>query len=281
MGKNSAIAWTDHTWNPWQGCHKVSDGCLNCYMFRDMKRFGKVPSLVLRSIDSTFNAPMKWKELARVFVCSWSDFFIQEADRWRDSAWEIIRKTPHLTYQILTKRPERIKDCLPEDWGQGWPNVWLGVTTENQAMANLRVPALLKIPAAIHFVSVEPMLEVVNLANVIMPDGDHLGNNLFNHGTGNGINWVICGGESGPKARPMHPDWVRGLRNQCQGARVPFFFKQWGEWLPAGQRANGCDELPESTKYHDFGDGRGICARVGKKAAGHYLDGIEWHQFPK
>lgn len=116
MGKNSGIEWTDHTWNPWQGCLKVSPGCKQCYMYRDKKRYGQDPMVVVRSKPGTFRKPLQWKQPAKVFTCSWSDFFIEQADNWIDDAWNIIRQTPHLTYQILTKRPENIKDRLPEDW---------------------------------------------------------------------------------------------------------------------------------------------------------------------
>ena len=129
MGENSGIAWTNHTWNPWQGCHKVSAGCENCYMEREKLRYGQDPHVVKRSARQTFNLPLRL-DSGRVFTCSWSDFFIAEADEWRPEAWEIIRRTPHLIYQILTKRPERIAQCLPPDWGDGWKNVWGGVTVE-------------------------------------------------------------------------------------------------------------------------------------------------------
>jgi len=163
MGKHTNISWTTSTWNPWQGCKKVSAGCQNCYMYRDKKRYGQDPSVVVRSKPPTFNKPLHWKEPAKVFVCSWSDFFIEEADEWRGEAWEIIKKCPHLIFQILTKRPERIKQCLPEDWGEEYSNVWLGVTAENQEMADLRIPLLLEIPATIYFASCEPLLERIDI----------------------------------------------------------------------------------------------------------------------
>jgi len=179
-------------------------------MYRDKKRFGQDPETVVRSKPATFTAPMKWKDPARVFVCSWSDFFIEDADQWRDEAWEIMRRTPHLTYMLLTKRPENIKDRLPAYWPL--KNVWLGVTAENQLKFYDRVFLLKTIGhgAAGLFVSVEPMLESIYSACL------------------NGIDWVICGGESGPNARPISPHCVRLLRDQCEAARVPFFFKQWG-----------------------------------------------------
>src|SRR4051794_20471332 len=127
MGRHSAIEWTDATYNPWRGCDKVSPGCAHCYMFREQRRYGRDPSVVVRAKDPTFYAPLRWQEPALVFTCSWSDWFHEAADSWREDAWDVLRQTPHLTYQILTKRPERITELLPEDWGDGWSNVWLGV----------------------------------------------------------------------------------------------------------------------------------------------------------
>ncbi len=134
MGEITGIGWTDATWNPWYGCSKVSPGCAHCYMFRDMKRYGSDPEVVTRS-KTKFDEPRKWKTPRRVFTCSWSDWFHEGADAWRAEAWAIVRDTPHLTYQILTKRPERIADHLPPDWGEGYPNVWLGTSVENQRFA--------------------------------------------------------------------------------------------------------------------------------------------------
>lgn len=221
MAKNSGIEWTDHTWNPWQGCRKVSEGCRYCYMYREKLRFGQNPAWVIRSSPSTFNAPLKWKDPARVFVCSWSDFFIEDADAWRPEAWDIMRQTPHLTYQILTKRPERIRACLPDDWAHGWDNVWLGVTGENQRAYDDRIFYLLDTPAPLHFLSAEPLLGPIDL-------GLELCNNTFFEG----LRWVIAGGESGPGARPMEAGWARCIRDQCVAAGVPFFFKQWSGVRP-------------------------------------------------
>ena len=240
MGKNTKIAWTDRTWNPWYGCKKVSAGCRSCYMFRDMERYGKNPNIVQRS-KSTFRAPLRWREPERVFTCSWSDFFIVEADAWRTEAWEIIRRTPHLTYQILTKRPENIAARLPFDWGTGYPNVWLGVTTENQEAADVRIPILLGIPAAIRFLSIEPLIGEIDLRMTVEFLGVSTAIKDWHP------NWVIVGGESGPNFRPMNLDWARSLRNQCLAAHVAFFYKQNSGLQP------GTEPL---------------------------LDGIEWHQSP-
>lgn len=224
MGKNSEISWTDHTWNPWQGCEKVSAGCKNCYMFRDKKRYGQDGSHIHCSADATFFKPLTWKEPAKVFTCSWSDFFIKEADPWRDKAWDIIRQTPHLTYQILTKRPENIEGRLPEDWLH-FDNVWLGVTAEDNNLAFERVKSLFYIPCKTRFISVEPMLGPIDLENVIT------GINFFFQMEGR-IDWVICGGESGAGFREMQTYWAEELKDACDLMRIPFFMKQMSGFNP-------------------------------------------------
>ncbi|HEV2177982.1 MAG TPA: phage Gp37/Gp68 family protein [Terriglobia bacterium] len=206
MGQLSAIEWTEATWNPWHGCRQISPGCAHCYMYREKRQYGQDPTRIVRS-KTTFDAPLKWKDSRMIFTCSWSDFFIEEADRWREEAWEVIRSTPHHTYQILTKRPERMAGNLPAGWP--WENVWLGVSVENPRFY-WRIFDLERVPAAIRFVSLEPLLAAT-------PDLPL-----------ERISWVIVGGESGPGCRPMRPEWVRSVRQQCVAARVPFFFKQWG-----------------------------------------------------
>ena len=204
---------------------------------------------MVRSGSSTFSAPLKWKKPARVFTCSWSDFFLEDADPWRDEAWEIIRRTPHLTYLILTKRPESIKDRLPSGWPL--PNVWMGVTAENQEMADKRIPILLKIPAAVRFVSVEPMLGQVVLCEYCkkqfpMMDGRQSNRFKYHVSVGNygdrcmmnDIDWVICGGESGPNPRPMEKIWAASLLNYCLEAGVPFFMKQMSGRQPIPEYLN-------------------------------------------
>jgi len=246
-------------------------------MFRDQERYGNDPTKVRQTAPATFRAPLKWQEPKRIFTCSWSDFFIEEADAWRPEAWEIIRQSPHHTYQILTKRPERILANLPSDWGNGYPNVWIGVTVEDQAAADKRIPLLLQVPAAVRFLSCEPLLGSVDLGLIgTCPKDWGLGYSPV----GSHLHWVIAGGESGPNARPMHPDWARTLRDQCQAAGVAFFFKQWGEWAPGGD----FEFIPASVS-HDFdGSVQGDDAqvwRVGKKAAGRELDGRTWDEMPE
>ena len=176
MGDISKIQWTDATWNPWHGCIKVSPGCKYCYMYRDKDRYGQDPTKVLRS-KTNFRAPLKWKDKKLVFTCSWSDWFIAEADGWRDDAWEIIRRTPHLTYQILTKRPERILDHLPDFFGE-LDNVWIGCSVESQKQVD-RIDYLVDL-ACTTFVSFEPLI------------GPIAWNDRMN-----ALDWMIIGGESG------------------------------------------------------------------------------------
>jgi protein gp37 len=208
--EHSAIEWTDNTWNPWVGCLKVSPGCKQCYMYRDQERYGRDPKVVKRTAPATFSAPLKWREPAKVFTCSWSDFFIEQADAWRGEAWDIIRRTPHLTYQILTKRAADIHDCLPEDWGDGWPNVWLGVSVESEAYL-WRVEALSEIPAIVRFISYEPALGPVDFTAYAPV-----------------IHWIISGGESGYNPRPANPEWFLSVRDQCAENGIAYFHKQNG-----------------------------------------------------
>lgn len=211
MSQSTGIEWTQATWNPWRGCTKVSPGCDHCYMFRDQRRYGHDPEIVVRS-KTTFTAPLKWAEPRLIFTCSWSDWFHKDADPWRDEAWDIIRRTPQHTYQILTKRPGRIHRHLPADWGGGYPNVWLGVSVESQAEV-FRVRQLTDTPAAVRFISAEPLLGPLDVTEYLT-----------------GIAWLIAGGESGPAHRPCDPEWLRWLRDQCEDYLVAFFLKQLGGW---------------------------------------------------
>lgn len=255
MGETTGIEWTDATWNPWQGCHKVSSGCKNCYMFREKTRYGQEPNVVVRSSQRTLNAPFRMKEPQKVFTCSWSDFFIEEADPWRDEAWSIIERTPHVTYQIVTKRPERIARRLP--WsGTPWPNVWLGVSAERQQELDERVPHLLETPAAVRFVSAEPLLGPLDFRlTMCKPEGLAPGvwlDSLRGHVIGPDdmldarVDWVIVGGESGPGARPCDASWVRSIVRQCREAGVACFVKQLGANVESRNDAGFEGDDPES-----------------------------------
>jgi protein gp37 len=206
MGKGTSIEWADSTWNPWYGCVKVSPGCQHCYMYQWAERAGKNPRQVTRS-KTRFREPLQWSDGQSIFTCSLSDFFIDQADPWRPEAWEIIRQTPQHTYLILTKRPERIREHLPAGWP--FPHVWLGVSIESPAYL-WRADVLQTVPAAGRFLSCEPLLADLGRLDL------------------SGIGCVIVGGESGPTHRPIVPAWVQSIRDQCVGADVSFFFKQWG-----------------------------------------------------
>lgn len=243
MSENSAIQWTNHTWNPWHGCVKVSPGCKYCYMFRDKERYGQDPTNVLRS-KTKFKEPLTWNDPARVFTCSWSDFFIDLADEWRDEAWQIIRQTPHLTYQVLTKRPENIIDRLPKDWGTGYPNVWLGVSVEDEANLG-RLDYLRAVPHNfVKFVSFEPLLGYIDRPNL------------------DGIHWAIIGGESGNengryKYRSCEMVWIDDLMQDCQIQKVPVFVKQVGTDLAKAMKyrdSHGGDmnEWPHYLRVREF-----------------------------
>ena len=276
MGENSSIEWCNDTWNPWTGCRHVSAGCAHCYMFTDMRRYGRDPDAITRT--KTWGAPLKWNRKAkaegirkRVFTCSWSDFFIEEADPWRSEAWGIIDRCEWLDFQILTKRPERMAGRLSsfprhlfdlDGEGPG-PNVWLGVSVENRKQGLPRIDILRDTPAAVRFLSIEPLLE--DLGEIDLE----------------GIDWVIVGGESGPGARPMHPDWARSIRDQCLAAKVKFFFKQWGQWVVLDQMTEDLRsslDASGSRLYTDPDDGRPW--RMSKAGAGRELDGRIWEEMP-
>lgn len=271
MGQNSTIEWTHHTFNPWWGCAKVSPACAHCYAEAWAKRTGHAVwgnRSERRFFGEThWREPIKWNneaiakgERRRVFCASMADVFERRADlnESRRKLWALIEATPALDWLLLTKRPWNISKMVP--WGAKWPgNVWLGTTVENQNWAEKRIPALLENPSVVRFLSCEPLLGEVSLS-----------------GWNSEIHWVIAGGESGPGARPMHPDWARSLRDQCTGSKIPFHFKQWGHWVPT-----------ELSTVEGWGSGREVdfegarLIGLGKKAAGRILDGKTWDEFPR
>lgn len=197
------------------GCEKVSPGCAHCYMYREQRQYGHDPSAIRRS-KTKFREPLRWNDPRLVFTCSWSDWFHPGADEWRSEAWEIIRDTPHLTYQVLTKRPELIADHLPADWGEGYTNVWLGVSIENSRFT-WRADELRQVPAAVRFVSAEPLI-----GSLLESGGKRQPHNL------GAINWLIVGGESGPRSRKLDLMWVDEIVAACDEAGTAFFMKQLG-----------------------------------------------------
>lgn len=291
MGKTS-IEWTDASWNPIVGCTEVSPGCANCYAAKLAgTRLKNIPAYKgladkrrgehrwigeVRFLPERLKEPLHWKKPRRIFVCDMGDLFHDEVEhRWLEQIFEVIAKARQHTFQILTKRPQRMKVWMETMFRSGpLPNVWLGVSVENQHFADERIPLLLETPAAVRFISAEPLLGQVDLelaqcsCPMRIPFGGRTRHLLSckadcrrpDDQTRWAIDWVICGGESGPGARPMDPDWARSMRRQCQATGVPFFFKQWGSMVQS-----------ERT---------GLVVRTPKKKAGRLLDGREWNEFP-
>lgn len=280
MGKNSSIEWTDHTFNPWWGCAKVSPGCSNCYAESWARRVGEsvwgTKSERRFFTNKHWGEPLRWNADAvsygvrkRVFCASMADVFELrgDLDPWRVRLWEVIEKTPGLDWLLLTKRPQNIAGMVP--WRDVWPhNVWLGTSVEDQARAKERLPFLLRFPAKCRFLSCEPLLGHVDLG----PWAIDVGRSLHP------IDWVIAGGESGPNARPMLPGWAISLRNQCRETGIPFHFKQWGHWAPVHSTQ------PKTSRVRAFWDevmGIEIFMEAkGKKTAGRRLEGATWDELP-
>ncbi|HIP71613.1 MAG TPA: phage Gp37/Gp68 family protein [Anaerolineae bacterium] len=295
--ENTKIEWADHTFNPWIGCTKVSDGCKYCYAEAMMdKRFGHVQwgpqGQRMRTSASNWHKPLAWNRKAEkegrrytVFCASLADVFEvhktqnQELDYWRDDLFKLVETTPFLNWLFLTKHPENVITCIgctsglierhPGDWLRSHPNVWIGISAENQEMYEKRVEHLVKIPAVVRFVSAEPLLGRIDMDL----SGKWYGRDSLNEM----VNWVIVGGESGPNARPMHPDWVRSIRDQCQEAGVPFLFKQWGRWAPDclcnTPKPHKATSRPEPGKP-------GVMFSCGKKNAGRLIDDSWWNEIP-
>jgi protein gp37 len=232
--------------------------------------------------------PMHWKRPRRVFVCSMGDLFHEDVAEWFiEAVFDVMRRCPRHTFQVLTKRPARMREFIASiaerqaltifTFGQ-WPlpNVWLGTTIWDQASADANIPLLLQTPAAKRFVSCEPLLGPVDLQKSY--------GLAYDQGVVcvRKIDWCIVGGETGPGARPMHQEWVRRIRDDCEGARVPFFFKGWGEWWPLNQMSGwvtGIAELVQRSEQFAWPDGQ-TTYRVGKRRAGCELDGVEYRAWP-
>jgi protein gp37 len=223
MAETTKIEWTDGTWNPIQGCTKVDRDCKFCYMYREKTRYGQDPTKVIRSAPATFRAPLNARKFppgSKVFSASWSDWFHPDAAPHLADAWAVVAQRPDLAFQILTKRPERIRAELPATWGaSGWSNVWLGTSVGNPEAAH-RAEALAEIPAVVRFLSLEPVTApgVATAIRRVVESG--------------AMDWLIIGGESGPEARPMAASWAQELVELGEANGVPVLFKQWGEWAP-------------------------------------------------
>jgi protein gp37 len=301
MSESTAISWCDSTWSPWEGCTKVSPACDHCYAERMNKWLRKGenwgPGAPRREFgEDHWDKPLRWNAAAakagkpRTVFPSVCDPFDNEVDpALRERFFALIRSTPNLRWLLLTKRIGNVPAMVAIIPGWLPPNVWLGATICNQAEADRDIPKLLAVPAAKRFVSIEPMLGPIDLglrcenwSDDIVMDPEtgayECCKSCDYTGTGNAIDWVICGGESGPGARPMHPDWVRSLRDQCAAAGVPFHFKQWGEWAPncLCDTAHAHRDTPRPVSGKP-----GCMFRCGTKAAGRQLDGIEHNGAPK
>lgn len=323
MGDRSRIEWTDATWNPIRGCSRVSEGCRNCYAEREAARFsgpgqpyeglaevrpaGPRWTGEVRLVESALEVPLRWKKPRRIFVNSTSDLFHEKLrEDWLHSIFQAMVEAPQHIYQMLTKRVNRMRDVL-QQMRKSWslpsmrgcpgdlsaaPNIWWGVSVEDQKTADERIPVLLDTPAAVRWVSAEPLLGVVSMCRLqgnlgmkcdLVMDalrGEYVPawkgrDTIPDTRCGKRLHWVVVGGESGPNARPMHPDWVRSLRDQCEAAGVPFFFKQWGEWCPESQLTD-YELATRKSPVRRNGD----FWRTGKKRAGRLLDGREWNEYP-
>lgn len=309
MSDNSMIEWTDASWPVTVGCDHISAGCDNCYaarlasgrlahqpVYAGLAEHGKFNGTV-RCLPERLDWPSKWRKPRRIFVCSMSDLFHQAVpDEFIAKVFAAMASSPRHTFQVLTKRHDRMRSLVGSDdfrksvqrripSGEDWPlpNVWLGVSAEDQHWAEIRVHALLRTPAAVRWVSAEPLLGPIDLRNLRARNGaliDALcgdvkspGGEIYAACPGS-VSWVVAGGESGAGARPMHPDWARALRDQCQSARVPYLFKQWGSHRWVGHSA-----YDEATQC--WVDDGIEPQRVSKKLAGRVLDGRTWDEFPR
>jgi protein gp37 len=244
MSDKTGIQWTDATWNPVSGCSKVSTGCTNCYAERDWARLSKNPKSPyfgraftdVRCHPERLDQPLRWRRPRRIFVNSMSDLFHEDVpfDFVRQVCIVMTKAAQH-TFQILTKRPERMRSffslgaqLFPDSAFQLAPNIWLGASIEDQATADKRIPVLLETPAAVRFLSIEPMLESIDIDRYLWSAGGLDEDGIRDVVPSEAIDWIIVGGESGPSARPFNVDWARSLRDQCREAQVAFYLKQLG-----------------------------------------------------
>ena len=357
MAEHSKIEWTGATWNIITGCSLKSPGCAGCYAMKLAgtrlrnhpsrvgltveTKTGPVWSGEVRFNDQWLDQPLRWSKPRMIFVCAHGDLFHEDVpDAWIDRVFSVMLRGPRHTYQVLTKRAERMRDYVsrlyelagrddPEWFARGgvtslrdgWripKHIWLGVSAEDQARADERIPHLLATPAAVRWVSAEPLLGPVDVADYLRPPPALSGRHVrLHHGhwivdadgahlMWTGLDWIVAGGESGPRARPMHPAWARSLRDQCQAADVPFFFKQHGDWREFDHRPE-TDEIDVGSELADSivavahnpawitHDGRvfhrqadlpdgvpcRLVERIGKARAGRLLDGREHSEFPR
>lgn len=257
MAENSAISWTDATWNIARGCTKVDEDCKFCYMYRESMNSTRYNPIDIVRTKTVFDLPLRLKVPSKIFTCSLTDFFHEAIDSYRHEAWDIIRKCPQHTFQILTKRPERIKQCLPPDWGEGWSNVWLGTSVGSKKGLS-RMVDLSMVDACVKFLSIEPMWERVDLKEAMYyPDKSEIGFYVLA-----AYDWVIVGGESGNETgkyryRPCELSWIEDIVQDCKRNNIPVWVKQLGTHLSKqmGLKSHhGADmsEWPEHLRIQQF-----------------------------
>jgi protein gp37 len=281
---NTKIEWATKVWNPVTGCTPISAGCANCYAKRMATRlrgrhgYDKENPFGVKVHSDKLNEPDKWKTPQRVFVCSMGDIF-------HEFVTEVTLKMLHLkmkrmkqhTFILLTKRPTNAYRFYQRNlkWDAGHllsDNIWIGVSVESQKLAERRIPVLLSIPSKVKFISAEPLLGPIDLSKI--PGAEKL-------------SWIIAGGETGPQARPCHPDWVRSLRDQCKNDGIPFFFKGWGVWVPSVQIVPSLSEksyigpIEKSTSKDFFTTTCCVFQKTNKKISGDFIDGKQYHEIPK
>ena len=293
MADKTTIEWADATWNPITGCSQVSPGCRECYaMTLAGGRLKNHPSRSGLTVETPtgpkwngelkFNSewlalPFSWKKPRRIFVCAHSDLFNEHVPTdWIDRVLDVVSACRRHQFLVLTKRAERMQSYMRHRVPRlpsFLPNLWLGVSVETQQYANERILLLAETPAAVRWISAEPLLGEIDLyrggwsflENLRSPQGKRYPK----------LDWVVAGGESGPRGRPMNPDWARSLRDQCESSGVPFFFKQWGEWAPHGD-----GRTMHHTAFCRFAGGVQVF-KIGKKLAGRVLDGRTHDDFPE
>lgn len=248
MGQNTNIQWTDVSWNIARGCTKVDEDCKFCYMYRDSMSSTRYDPLQVVRTKTVFDLPLRLKQPSKIFTCSLTDFFHEAIDSYRNEAWDIIRRCPQHTFQILTKRPERILENLPDDWGTGWGNVWMG-TSCGSNHSRERMEDLIKVEAKIKFLSLEPLWGPVD---ILIPWG----------GGANYFDWIIVGGESGNengkyRYRPCELSWIEGIVEACKNLNIPVFVKQLGTHLAkqlgmSDRHGGNINEFPEHLRVREF-----------------------------
>lgn len=310
MGANTRIEWAHHTFNPWYGCQKVGPGCDYCYAEGWAKRSGLVQwgpgAERRRSSAANWRKPLAWNAEAgrlgvryRVFCASLADVFDNAVPiPWRMDLFSLIAQTPHLDWLIVTKRVGNVMKMCTGDglmFDMIAARVWLGITVCNQEEADRDIPKLLEIPAKVRWLSCEPLLGPVDIERHLLSTYDKAAHDVQMRAglpQDDKLDWVVVGGESGPHARPMHPDWARSLRDQCATWGTPFLFKQWGEWAPAESTPDDDRSYPERWIAHDgrliepgdgvdFFKGDEVLYRVAKKASGRMLDDALHDGYPE